>query len=387
MAEKILVVDDDVDSLKLIGLTLQRQGFEIAAANTGKQALDKASSEKPDLIILDVMMPDMDGTEVCRRLRADPATKNISVIMFTAKAMVDDKVAGFESGADDYLTKPTHPAELVSRVRAVLARSQAASGGGEKSTLGSAIGFIGAKGGVGLTTLATNVAATLVGKSPTILTDFRLGQGSLGLGMGFGRSIGLANLFSRPANDLNVRSVETELVTHSSGLKMLLSSARPKESIVNANPDTFAAILRHLRSLARSVVVDLGPGLSRQNVRLVKDFDQIVLVVEPQRVTLNMARELLRELESMGIGQGRTNVVLINRTASTLQVPWQEAEQILNHEMLAIISPAPELAFQAAEAGFPIVLFQPTAIVANQMTKLGEELGTRVRGTQSGVVQ
>src|SRR5260221_4669309 len=125
MAEKILIVDDDIDSLKLIGLMLQRQGYDISAASAGAQAISKASTESPDLIILDVMMPDMDGYEVCRRLRADAATQGIPIIMFTAKTLVDDKVTGFEAGADDYLTKPTHPAELASRVKAVLARSVA----------------------------------------------------------------------------------------------------------------------------------------------------------------------------------------------------------------------------------------------------------------------
>src|SRR5512139_1657118 len=96
MAEKILIVDDDIDSLKLIGLMLQRQGYEITAANAGAQALAKAAAETPELIILDVMMPDMDGYEVCRRLRADARTRGIPVIMFTAKTLVDDKVAGFE---------------------------------------------------------------------------------------------------------------------------------------------------------------------------------------------------------------------------------------------------------------------------------------------------
>ncbi len=243
MADKILVVDDDMDSLKLIGLTLQRQGFEIAAANTGKQALEKAVSESPDLIILDVMMPDMDGTEVCRRLRAEPTTRTISIIMFTAKSMVDDKVAGFEAGADDYLTKPTHPAELVSRVRAVLARRQT-SQTTERANPSLAIGFLGAKGGVGTTTLAMNVAAALGQKTPTALADFRLGQGSLGLSLGFGRSIGMANLLSRPLTDLTVRAVEGELVTHSSGIKLLLSSARPKEAQINPNPDSSVAIVR-----------------------------------------------------------------------------------------------------------------------------------------------
>src|SRR5512135_732527 len=98
MAEKILIVDDDIDSLKLIGLMLQRQGYEISAASSGAQAFNKAFAEHPDLIILDVMMPDMDGYEICRRLRANPATQAIPIIMFTAKTLIDDKVAGFEAG-------------------------------------------------------------------------------------------------------------------------------------------------------------------------------------------------------------------------------------------------------------------------------------------------
>ena len=160
MAEKILIVDDDIDSLKLIGLMLQRHGYEVIAANAGAQAISKALSDRPNLIILDVMMPDMDGYEVCRRLRADNATSGIPIIMFTAKTLVDDKVAGFEAGADDYLTKPTHPAELASRVKAILARS--AGQRGNDTQRGMTIGFMGAKGGVGTTTTALNIAAALV---------------------------------------------------------------------------------------------------------------------------------------------------------------------------------------------------------------------------------
>ncbi len=384
MAEKILIVDDDIDSLKLIGLMLQRQGYEISAASAGGQALAKASAESPDLIILDVMMPDMDGYEVCRRLRADPATQGIPIIMFTAKTLVDDKVTGFEAGADDYLTKPTHPAELASRVKAVLARSAAQRRTASDS--GVAIGVIGAKGGVGTTTVAMNIAAAMGQKEPTILADIRPGQGSLGLALGMGRSSGMTNLLARNPNEINPRTIDGELVTHSSGIKLLLSSIRPKESQLQVNPDTAALIIKQLRSLARIVIVDLGAGLSRQNARLVKEVDQLAIVVEPYRVPLNMAREMLKELEGLSFGKGRTNVILLNRAQSTLQVPWQEAEQILNHEMLAIISPASELAFQASEAGFPMVLFQPTSIVATQMNKLAEELTNRVRTTAGGVI-
>ncbi len=377
MAEKILIVDDDIDSLKLIGLMLQRQGYEISAANAGSQALTKAASEAPDLIILDVMMPDMDGYEVCRRLRADPQTQHIPIIMFTAKTLVDDKVAGFEAGADDYLTKPTHPAELASRVKAILARSAAKQGANDEQV--PLIAVLGAKGGVGTSTVAANVATVLARKHPTILADFRPGQGSLGLFLGFARATGLANLLTRPITDINSRSVTGELVTHSTGLRLLLSSTRPKEAQINVSPDAAAAIVRQLRTIAQTVVLDLGAGLTVINQRLLRDASHLVLVVDTQRATLNMGRELLNEMGDLGVGQGRASVVLLNRTQSSLQISWQEAEQILGRDVVAIISPAPELAFQANEAGVPIVHLQPNAIVANQLHKLAEEVGARVQ--------
>ena len=113
MVDKILVVDDELETLRLIGVMLQRQGYEIIASASGVEAFSLAKKENPDLIILDIMMPDKDGFEVARELKAMPETNNIPLLMFTAKSQVEDKVTGYEVGADDYLTKPVHPAELV----------------------------------------------------------------------------------------------------------------------------------------------------------------------------------------------------------------------------------------------------------------------------------
>src|SRR5659263_412479 len=113
MADKVLIVDDDLETLRLVGLMLQRQGYEILVANSGKQALSIARSDNPDLIVLDIMMPEMDGFQVSHMLRNDPALSSLPILMFTAKTQLDDKVAGYDAGADDYLTKPVHPAELV----------------------------------------------------------------------------------------------------------------------------------------------------------------------------------------------------------------------------------------------------------------------------------
>ncbi len=377
MAEKILIVDDDLDSLKLIGLMLQRQGYEIVAASAGAQAIAKATAEAPDLIILDVMMPDMDGYEVSRRLRANPSTQDIPIIMFTAKTLVDDKVAGFEAGADDYLTKPTHPAELASRVKAVLARRAAKRGAAAE--LGTLLAVIGAKGGVGTTTLAMNLAAALNSTSEgTILADVRPGQGSLGISLGFGRATGLANLLTRPITDLNPRAVGAELVSHKSGLRLLLSSVRPREANLNMAPEVVSGILRHLRGLGKMVVVDLGTGLSPANQRVLREATHVIVVSEPQRIPLNMTRALLNDLNDLGVGPGRVSIVLVNRAQSGLQISWQEAEQILGREIQGVIPPAPDLILQAVEAAQPVVNLQPDAIVTAQFQKIAEKVVSQV---------
>ncbi|MBC7811296.1 MAG: response regulator [Burkholderiales bacterium] len=385
MTEKILIVDDDIDSLKLIGLMLQRHGYEVLAANSGGQAITKAAAEQPSLIILDVMMPDMDGYEVCKRLRANADTQGIPIIMFTAKTLIDDKVAGFEAGADDYLTKPTHPAELASRVKAILARTPTQSRPETKtSAKGLTIGVIGAKGGVGTTTIALNMGAALTTKNETpILADFRLGQGSMGLMMGFGRSYGMANVLSRPTEEINQRLIEAEVVAHQSGMRALLSSSRAKEAQLTYTPEAVLAVVRTLRTMGRPAIFDLGTGLTPLNTRIQREIDQLVIVVEPLGPTLAMAREMLRELESGGF-QGRLHIVVVNRAQAGLQTPWHEVEQALGREIRAIISAAPELAFQANEAGVPMVLFQPSAIVSNQMIKLSEEVNTRIRTLAGG---
>ena len=106
-AQKILIVDDDLDTLKLVGTTLEKQGFIIVAAKDGMETMEIVSQDMPDLIILDIMMPQMDGYEVTRRLRANPETAHIPIILFTAKGQVQDKVTGLDVGANEYITKPT----------------------------------------------------------------------------------------------------------------------------------------------------------------------------------------------------------------------------------------------------------------------------------------
>ena len=385
MAEKILIVDDDLDSLKLIGLMLQRHGYEVVAANAGNQALAKANSDHPNLIILDVMMPDMDGYEVCRRLRANPDTRSIPIIMFTAKTLVDDKVAGFEAGADDYLTKPTHPAELASRVKSVLSRTTVQKQ--PEPQRGVSIGVIGAKGGVGTTTVAVNLAAAfgLKGENP-IVVDFRLGAGSLGLLLGFSQSTGLANVIAKSTNDIRAAAIENELVTHQSGLRALLSSIRSKEALINFPVESATAIVRSIRTLGTPAVYDLGAGLNTIAGRIQKDMDQLILVVEPNPVALAMAKDMLIDIEPDGANKGRIHLVVVNRVQSSVQTPWHEIEHALGHELRAIIPASHDQIFQGMRAAVPVVVSQPGIPMSTQIIKLADDLSVRIKTPVAGEV-
>ena len=122
MKPKILVVDDEPDALELIQYNLKAAGYDVVTAADGEEALKKARASQPALVILDVMLPEVDGLEVCKTLRREPTTSSIPIIMLTAKAAEIDRVLGLELGADDYVTKPFSPREMVLRVKALLRR-------------------------------------------------------------------------------------------------------------------------------------------------------------------------------------------------------------------------------------------------------------------------
>jgi two-component system, OmpR family, alkaline phosphatase synthesis response regulator PhoP len=122
--EKILVVEDDEDILELLRYNLAKEGYDLVTAETGEEGLKQAFASLPHLICLDLMLPGMDGLEVCKRLKQDPRTENVPIVMVTAKGEEADIVAGLELGADDYVTKPFSPRVLIARVRSVLRRKK-----------------------------------------------------------------------------------------------------------------------------------------------------------------------------------------------------------------------------------------------------------------------
>ena len=130
MKPKILLVEDDPNLVELVRYTLEKEGFEVIQTDDGEEAMILAEEEKPDLVILDWMIANLSGIEVCRRLRRQASTANLPIVMLTARAEEGDRIRGLETGADDYITKPFSPRELIARIRAVLRRLRPALQGG-----------------------------------------------------------------------------------------------------------------------------------------------------------------------------------------------------------------------------------------------------------------
>jgi phosphate regulon transcriptional regulator PhoB len=136
MPSRVLIVEDEPDIRELVVHHLKREGYQVSAAASGEEALRQVQAAPPDLVLLDLMMPAMNGLEVCRRLRQDPVTASLPIVMLTAKGDEVDRVVGLEIGADDYVVKPFSPKELLARVRAVLRRSRPGPGAAP-TTLGA----------------------------------------------------------------------------------------------------------------------------------------------------------------------------------------------------------------------------------------------------------
>jgi phosphate regulon transcriptional regulator PhoB len=184
----ILVVDDEADLVKVVKYNLEREGWKVQAAGDGASGYEAARRGLPDLIVLDLMLPGMDGLEVCRKLRAEPRTARIPIVMLTAKGSESDRIVGLEMGADDYLAKPFSPRELVARVKAVLRRVAPAPEAGDESALSVADvqldpgrHEVSVKGkSVGLTATEFRLLHTLMKRPGQVFSRDRLIDGAIG---------------------------------------------------------------------------------------------------------------------------------------------------------------------------------------------------------------
>jgi len=373
---KILIVDDDADALRLVGLMLERQGYDILAAANGQQAVRKAIETQPDLIVLDIMMPDMDGYEVATRLHSHPATESIPILMFTAKVAVNDKISGFQAGADDYLTKPAHPRELVARVEALLARRPSRE---ERSEQEHIVGFLPTKGGLGTSMLALNTAIELRRMHhniPSALVELHEGSGTMALQLGLKAQNGLPALLERPLSDITERTVLSHMVKHATGLQVLYATAKPCGVGPKLDKQRVGTILRYLNSRFDYILLDLPPDLGEPYQEALRLCESIFVTVEPNRVGMALAQETLNALDGLDIDSQKARIILIHRMPAIGSLSRSMVEQTLDREMIAGIPLVPDLALESIQNGKPIVEMQPHSLATQQIRRVVQSIVT-----------
>ncbi|HEY88627.1 MAG TPA: response regulator/pilus assembly protein [Thermoflexia bacterium] len=375
MPYTILIVDDDIEALRLVGSMLERKGYNIQAASSGMQGLTSAVETQPDLIILDIMMPGMDGYEVAKKLRNNPHTTNTPILFFTAKSTLSDKIEGFQSGGDGYLTKPIHPTELITRVEALLQRTARQ----QKVAIprGKTIAFLPVKGGTGNSTLALNTAISLSRQAPdkkVILVEFKDGSGSLALQVGNSTDKGLQELLAHKPIQLTREALEGQMLRYSTGLHLLPATTNPAGTAPLLTKKLATSLYAHLTANYDYLLFDLPPSVTPPVSELLRQADYILLSLAPDNITLKLAQKMRHQLQKLNIGEYKIKLALIYRAHTASAITRELIKEQLHQDILGSIPPVPDLAQESWTTRRPMVTGHPLSLLSRQVKMLVDDM-------------
>lgn len=416
MPDKILVIDDHEETLRVVKFILEQRGYDVVNANSGATGLEMAKEDKPDVILLDVMMPGINGVEVCRRLRADADFDDVPIIMFTAKDQVDDKWAGFEAGADDYLTKPTDPEELDKRIQVLLRRAsqgiepvksaetlemtkgklQKMQKTGdlqekvdaqklapaspppqldEEEVIDNLIAVIGVRGGVGTTTVAINLAASLADNAgQTHLVDLDLVQGHIALYLQRKIQHESLNDLSRITNTLELaRQWQKFAIPEEAGLQLLLSRPNIIGEWPVPTPIQIQILIEALVQSTQFAVADIGRGFQPAVMPVLRRAGHVIVCAKPERVSLLAAKRLIKVLPAY-MGKGAEAYVLLTTLGLDSSLPQPAVEEFIQYELTATIPISFKEMAYAANHNAPLVRLRPASKAAEIFRKIVDQV-------------
>jgi pilus assembly protein CpaE len=329
MAAKILVVDDDPNVQRGLEYTLKQEGYVVVIASDGAEAFRLYGAEAPDLILLDVLLPKMDGYQVAEKIRAEEAgSRHVPIIMLTAEREVEQKVRGLRAGADDYLIKPFHPAELLARIKSLLARFAPRESLLARPPLGRILAFYGAKGGVGTTTIAINAAIALhreLGRKVCLVDgNLQFGDHRVFLDLGLDRK-SIVDVVTAPAIDGDL--IKSTLVKHDSGIDLLLAPPSP-ETAELVRPEHLPEIAEILATMYDYVLIDIDKRLDDINLGVFEAASMVFVVMTADLSCLKNVRLILETMNHLGYPAAKTQLVL-NRSNAFTGINVKNAEGAL----------------------------------------------------------
>lgn len=357
----ILVIDDDVEILEMLRLLLEkREGHEVLLSASGKDGLSKAIDHPPDLAIVDIMMPDITGFEVCRRLREEPKTASVPILVLTARGHSVDREAALNMGADAYLSKPVTTQELAAQVNELLEQHVAS----KPSPDARSIAMLSLKGGVGVTTLVVNMAASLTQTrgGGVCLVDLCPASGHAALQLGLRPQPNWSRLAQNDQPSL--KEIERCLLPHRSGLQLLASPMVPptEEHLTRARVDHLLQSLQHQFA---TLVIDT-PSILNEATSAVLDAASVIGIVataEPASIQTTIGT-----LRSLKPWSDKLQIIL-NQPRPGLQISADALARIFKQPPLTTM-PFDQKQNQALSQGKPLALSTPDSAFAKAIRAL-----------------
>lgn len=364
---KILIVDDNLSVLRLLEHTLSKEGYEVLTAKNGIEGLKMAEEEIPDLTILDVMLPGMDGFEVCHRLRGEAKTVNIPVLMLSAKGQPVDRETGLKVGADEYLTKPVERLQLLDNIQKLIAGRKKAA---EKKA--RCIAFFGIRGGAGTSTVIVNTSVAIAQKGHSVvlldLCPFMCDTGTL-LGLQAGHTI--VELLRNNNGVLEREELEAAITRHSSGVQLLCGQQSAEAAPELTNNDV-EILFQELSGMAEYVLIDLPASSNELMGGMLKKCDVVGLVAGSDAGSLARVNSVLMQIDKFGIERRKVMIVMVNRNGNGTEP--MEQTSVGDIPIAAVIPLAHEECTEAEERGNPVVLEFPDTPVAAAFSGLADKL-------------
>jgi DNA-binding response OmpR family regulator len=365
----ILVVDDDPAGRRLTQYMLSSEGHEVITASNGIQGLQVATQQSPDLVILDVMLPGLDGFEVCRRLRTQAKTAATPIIILSGKTQSSDHDTGIKMGANEYLVKPVDRKELIATIERLLGEAEKIT-----ETKGKLIAFIGTRGGVGTSTITLNVAVALqkAGKS-AILLDLNPSYGALAEMTGLKTERSISGLFKDASGTIDVEELKVFFEQHSSGFRLLWCESYPEESD-KYHPDDIKALCYELERLGDYVIADVPASPNDNAIAVLTVADSIILIAgtgkeSPDRINASVAR-----LKRFGVNEENIKILAIDRAGNE-----DESLEILSSTpgslpLVGAVRLCKDECAEAEQQGTPVILSAPSSGIAEDIHTLTSKI-------------
>jgi pilus assembly protein CpaE len=357
---RILFIDDDKINHQLVSKALQPLGHQITFAEDGTSGLAQARTLKPDLIITDVVMPDINGYEVTRQLRRDKQFAATPVLVLTAQSGLQDKLQAFESGADDYLSKPFEPAELVARVSALLRRVEmmppaAPQDAGQTAQM---IAVHSLRGGTGASTLAVNLGLSLSNLwGRTILLDLTMTAGQVALMLNMNLRRTWADIARFKPGEADAESIQSVISLHESGLAFIAAPTFPEEGEA-LRGDNLATVLTLLKSQYDYIIADLPHDFSEVALAALDAADLILMVGTPDMASIRATAAALDSYTKLGYSKEKIRP-LLNATFPRSSLSKEKIEAAMGMEFVASVPHVPDLVVEAINFGRPLVHDKP----------------------------